>query len=182
MGLANLDIWISGDHDPCSVSDRTWFVTIYDCDGRPLRWCRRVYALMPARCGHLSVKLPPGCYRVSAVSHYYQAHGIYWSNWFTHSAIVQVCCDQAACVKLFNPNFHHCGSIFLGAVRGAAAQKLIKPDLARALETSLKQVLQLAPKPAKAFETGHLDEIEAFLKERPVEAEAPEGAQDSSSA
>lgn len=32
MGMAKLNAWISGMDDPCSVDNRTWYVTIYNCD------------------------------------------------------------------------------------------------------------------------------------------------------
>ena len=170
MGLAKLNVWISGPNDPCSVDNRTWYVTIYDCDGRPLRWCNRRYYLLPAKCGHLEVDVPPGCYRIAAVSSFYFVHGSYWSNWWTDSVVVQACCDEHVCVKLFNPNIHRCAQVFLGAVRGALDAKQIKPELFREIEGGIRKLLEIAPRPAKPFEVADLDDVAQQLKKLEKEA------------
>ena len=166
MGLARLNIWISGTDDPCAVDNRTWYVTIYDCDGNVLDWCGRRYVVIPARCGHLEVEVPPGCYRVNAVWSFSFAGGIFYVNHLTDSAIVHTCCDQHVCVKLFNPSTHRCGTIFLRAVRDLVAQKAIKPDVAQPVEQAINRLLQFLPRPAKGFELDDLDEIEKLVREQ----------------
>jgi len=166
MGLAKLNIWVSATDDPCAVDNRTWYVTIYDCDGNVLSWCGRRYIVLPARCGHLEVEVPPGCYRINAVWSFSIVGGIFYVNHFTDSAIVQACCDQHVCVKLFNPSIHRCGTIFLRAVRDLVAQKAIKPEVAQPVEQAINKLLELLPRPAKKFELDHLDEIEKLVREQ----------------
>jgi hypothetical protein len=167
MGMAKLNVWISELDAPCSISDRTWYVTIYECNGDVLRWCRREYAVMPARCGHLEVEIPPGCYYIKAVWGFRPVlPGIYWANHFTDTAIVQAGCDEKVCVRLFNPSVHRCGYIFLRALRDLVAQKAIKPEVARQAEEGIEAALQQIPRPIKRFELGHIDEIERLVQEQ----------------
>lgn len=167
MGLAKLNIWVSGQDDPCSVDNRTWYVTIYDCDGRVLNWCDRRYIAIPARCGHLAIEVPPGCYRISAVwSFSVTPQAVFWGNHFTDSAIVCACCDEHVCVRLFNPSIHRCGAIFLRAVADVLQQRGIEPRLAQEVQGGVQKLLQVAPRPPKAFELDVLDEIEALVREQ----------------
>lgn len=177
MGMARLNIWVSETDDPCRVSNRTWYITIYNCDGNVLQWCGRKYVVMPARCGHLEVEVPPGCYYVKAVWGFTAVKpGLeYRVNHFTDAAIVQAGCDETACVKLFNPSIHRCGVIIVQAVRDLLQQKAIKPDTARMVTGAIEQLLAQVPKPVRGFEIEHLDEIEKLVaqlaaeeKEEPV--------------
>ena len=174
MGMAKLNVWISATDDPCGVDDRTWYVTIYDCDGNVLQWCGRKYVVLPAKCGHLEVEVPPGCYYLKAVWSFRFFGGIFYVNHFTDAAIVQAVCDQTACVKLFNPSIHRCGIIVLRAVRDLVLQKAIKPEVARQYEAALNAVLANVPRPMKGFELDHLDEIEKLVKEQESEQERKE--------
>ena len=166
MGLSKLNIWVSDTDDPCSISPRTWYVTIYDCNGQVFEWCGRRYVVMPARCGHLEVDIPPGCYYIKAVWSFRFIGGIYYVNHFTDAAIVQVCCEQHVCVKLFNPSIHRCGTIILRAVRDLVVQRALKTDVAKKHETTMNEVLKDVPIPKKMFELGHLDEIEKLVREQ----------------
>ena len=167
MGLAKINIWVSGMDDPCSVSDRTWYVTIYDCEGNVLQWCGRRYVVMPARCGHLEVEVPPGCYYIKAVWGFkiITPGLVYRVNHFTDAAIVQAICDEITCVKLFNPSAHRCGYIYVRALQDLIKQKGIKPVVARQAQEALHAVLEELPRPVKEFELGHEDEIEKLLEE-----------------
>ena len=177
MGMAKLNIWISAIDDPCLVDNRTWYVTIYDCDGNVLQWCGRKYVVLAAKCGHLEVEVPPGCYYIKAVWGFRFVGGIYYVNHFTDAAIVQAACDQSVCVKLFNPSVHRCGIIVLQAIRDLVQQRAIKPELARQHEAALNAVLANVPKPMKAFELDHLEELEKLVKEQESEQECrPEKA------
>lgn len=180
MGLAKLNVWVSDTDDPCSVSNRIWFVTIYGCDGRVLRWCRRRYFVIPAPCGHVEVELPPGCYRVSAVWGFRPIPGGLWGNHFTDSAIVQVRCGETACVRLFNPSLHRCGRIFLQAIENLQRQNVVGKDVAQPVADAINRLLELAPRPARAFELDLFDEIDKGiarqkkeLKEDEEQAEDP---------
>ena len=166
MGLAKLNIWVSGLDDPCTVDDRTWYVTIYRCDGSVLSWCNKKYVVLPAKCGHLEVLVPPGCYRINAVWSFFFTGTFYYVNHFTDSTVVQACCDEHVCVTLFTPSAHRCGTIFLRAVRDLVEQKAIGPDLAQPVEQAINRLLEKIPRPQKAFELGHLDEIEKLVREQ----------------
>lgn len=107
--------------DACHIDDNIqWYVHITDCEGRPLRWCGRTYTFMPAKCGHLEVAIPPGCYTVFAswtpkqnVHPPYQPFG----NHLTHVQVVRLNCGDHVCVTLFQPSLHYCGTWFAYALR-----------------------------------------------------------------
>lgn len=170
MGLARLNIWISGMNDPCSVDDdHKWFVTIYDCDGNILEWCDRKYLLMPARCGHLTTEVPPGVYYISAVWSYSLDRQKYWCNHFTDSAIVHAICDQTTCVKLFNPSLHRCGWIYLRALRQLVDAKVTKPELGRRIleiVERLQELLKDVPVPPKPFELAFGEDIDKEIQKQ----------------
>ena len=176
MGMARLNVWVSDRDDPCAISDRTWFITIYDCDGRVLTWCRRRYLVMPARCGHLEVEVPPGCYRISAVWGFGPTERGLWGNHFTDSAIVQARCDETVCVRLFNPSIHRCGLIFLRAVQDLVKQKDIPGRVAKGVQAAVEELVALAPRPAKGFELDHLDEIDELVRKH--KEDDPEAAKE----
>lgn len=122
--------------------------------------------VIPARCGHLEIEVPPGCYRINAVWGFRFLGGIYYVNHFTDSAVVQACCGHETCVTLFAPTAHRCGVIFLRAIRDLANQNAIAPDLAKRAEQVLGEVVKAIPEPINAFELGHLDEIEKLVEEQ----------------
>ncbi|MFH2055074.1 MAG: hypothetical protein ABIJ61_03875 [bacterium] len=168
MGLATLNVFVSGIDDPCTVDPRTWYVTIYDCDGNVVEHCGRRYVVLPAKCGHLEVTLPPGCYRVTAVWGFTVVKPglVYHANHFTDSAIVQVCCNQMTCVKLFNPSAHRCGFIYLRALHDLLAQKAIPPKLVEAAEAAITAINKHLGQPEKPFELGHYEEIVKLVKKQ----------------
>jgi len=167
MGMATLNVWITDIDEPCSISDRTWYVTIYECNGKVLQWCGKRYVVLPAKCGHLEVEIPPGCYYVKAVWNFRPVDRIsYWANHFTDATIVMARCDEKICVRLFNPSAHRCGYIYIRALMDLVKQKAIKPELAKQAEEVINNVLEQIPRPTKEFELGHEDEILKLLKER----------------
>jgi hypothetical protein len=175
MGLAKLNVFVSGMDDPCSVDPRTWYVTIYDCDGNVLEFCGRKYAVLPARCGHLEIEVPPGCYRINAVWNFWEIRpGVYAANHFTDSAIACAHCGELTCVKLFNPSAHRCGFIYLLAVRDLAAQKAIAPDLAERAEAVVHEINQQLGRPRKLFELGHMEDFEKLVATQREAAEKGE--------
>lgn len=166
MGFAKLNIFVSDTDDPCGYSDRTWYVTIYNCDGSVLEYCGRRYVVIPAKCGHLEIDVPPGCYLIKAVWGYrILGTGVYAVNHFTDAAIVTACCEQTTCVKLFNPSTHRCGIIYALAVADAQRQEELNVDerLAGRVQNAVKAVNRRVPKPERLFELGHLDEIDEFI-------------------
>jgi len=168
MGMAKLNIWISGIDDPCAVDSRTWYVTIYDCDGNVLEWCGRRYVVLRAKCGHLEVEVPPGCYYIKAVWGFSVVIPglVYRVNHFTDAGIVQARCDKTTCIKLFNPSAHRCGYIYVRALRDLVRQKAINPELAKQAEEAINATLEQIPRPIKEFELGHEDEIRELVQEQ----------------
>jgi len=167
MGLAKLNIWITEPGNPCKIDKRTWFVNIFGCDGRILEWCDRRYIVQEAKCGHLELDVPPGCYVINAVWGYWiDPKGLIHGNHFTHNAVVQACCDKTACVTLFTPTDHHCGVIFRLAVKDLVKQDLLPRKVAVKLNEAMKEALEFMPKPIKEFELGILKELDEIAKKR----------------
>lgn len=166
MGMAKLNIWVTAIDDPCTIDNRTWYVTIYKCDGKVLEWCGKRYVVMPARCGHLEVEVPPGCYRINAVWSFSVAGGVIYVNHFTDSTVVQACCDEHLCVTLFNPSIHRCGTIFLRAVQDLVQQNAINQELAQPVQQAVQRLLAATPRPFRGFELDILDEIEKVVREQ----------------
>ncbi len=165
MGLAKLDIWVSAMEDPCGVDDENnWYVLIYDCDGRILNWCDQKYYLLPAKCGHLEVGVPPGVYYIRAVWSYSQTgpHE-YYCNHFTDAAIVQASEKEMVSVKLFNPSLHRCGYIYASAIRLFMKRKKLPPDFHKEFEEFMNRILKEVPVPKKRFELEHIDNIEEMI-------------------
>ncbi len=170
MGMAKLNIFVSALDDPCGISDRTWYITIYDCDGNVLEWCGERYAVMRAPCGHLEVKVPPGCYYIKGVWSYWQVRGGfragYRASHFTDAAIVQACCEQTTCVKLFNPKVHRCGLTLLEAFEDLARQRLVPPAALKQVTYAVRGALgRVKDPPRKKFELGHAKDFERLAKE-----------------
>ena len=163
--MSKLNVFISAMDDPCGISQRTWYVTIYDCDGNVLQHCGKKYVVLPARCGHLEVEVPPGCYYIKAVWNYHIVKpGVYRVNHFTDAAIVTIGCGQHHCVKLFNPNVHRCGTIYALALRDLVRQKAINRRVIDQLEEINRPILEQVGRPGKMFELGNLEEIDHELK------------------
>jgi len=166
MGMAKLNVWVSATDDPCAIDNRTWYVTIFNCDGHVLEWCGKRYVVLPARCGHLEVEVPPGCYRINAVWSFSFLGGVFYVNHFTDSAVVQACCEETVCVTLFNPSIHRCGTILLRAVKDLVAQKGINPEIAQQVDRAVNALVAATPRPVKGFELDILDEIEKLVREQ----------------
>src|SRR5947199_4787300 len=104
MGLAKLNVWITRFGDACHIDDKEpYFVHITDCGGKVLEWCGKKYAGLPAKCGHLEVDIPPGCYSVFA-SHTPGATGPSFGNRLTHVQVVRANCGDHVCVTLHAPS------------------------------------------------------------------------------
>ncbi|WP_152042581.1 hypothetical protein [Salinigranum salinum] len=130
MSTGKLDIWITRLGEPCRITDETYYVSIAHCNGEILKWCDRRYLGLRARCGHLEVEVPPGCYQIRAVHHGLRGTGgLYYGNWLTDTAIVEVSCGDHECVKLYAPAARECGQLFERALRQFGEQMGVDPDL-----------------------------------------------------
>jgi len=160
-GMGKLSIYVSAMDDPCKLeTTRTWYITIYNCDGSVLDWCGKRYVVLPAKCGHLEVKVPPGCYYIKGVWSFWAiGPGIYRVNHYTDAAIVQASCGKTKCVKLFNPSAHRCGTIFALAIKDLIKMGVVRPDVGKRAINAINNTLKQIPIPLKKFELGHEDEI-----------------------
>lgn len=187
MGLGTLNIWVSDVADPCGTWSGDGRMTIFDCNGI-LEWrCGRFrtpegewkevpngrYKDLPFRCGHLEVEVPPGCYWV--VAGYVGAPGpVIHLNYTTHVGIVQVGCDETACVKVYNPTVRLCWDWFLVGLRVLATkgQAGIDPERVRELENTVEEMLRNAPRlPIERVLERELEDLaESARRNRPESA------------
>lgn len=133
MSTGQLNVWITEPGRPCRITNDTYYVSIAHCNGEILEWCDRRYLGLPAKCGHLEVEVPPGCYQLRAVHHGTRPGpgGVYYGNWLTDSAIVEVSCGDHECVKLYSPAAKTCGRLFHLALRQFGEQMGVDEELRR---------------------------------------------------
>ena len=179
MSLGKLEVFVSQLDDGCKVDNRTWFVTIYDCDGHVFEWCGRRYAVLEARCGHLEVELPPGCYTLVAVwSFGTTPAGTIFGNHFTDHGVAQIVCGHTSCVTLFTPSAHRCDILFDVALRVLEQRREggPPPEVVRRVRDAIGELMPFLPRPGRPLELGHLDELIAVLEKSTSTArEASEG-------
>lgn len=158
MGVGKLNIWVSDVADPCGTwnsRDEKTRVTVFDCKGI-LEWqCGRywidegwkpisngVYKNLPLICGHLQVEVPPGCYWVIAAGSVSDPKGKpIHLNYTTHVGIVQVGCDETACVKLYNPTLRLCWNWFRVGLQISAQKGQIDLEGLKQVETLVEETL-----------------------------------------
>lgn len=174
MGIAKLNIWVSDVAEPCGTWEGGGNMTIFDCKGI-LEWpCGRFlnpdgkwqvvpgghYKDLPFKCGHLEVEVPPGCYWVIAG---YVSQGKYIHlNYTTHVGIVEVGCDDTACVKIYNPSIRLCWDWFWVGLRMLEASGQVRLDTERmnVIEKSVNDLLKDAPRlPAERVIEGVFDDL-----------------------
>jgi len=162
MGVGKLNIWISDVADPCGTWDGGGQVTVFDCKGI-LQWpCGRFlapdgrwqpvpngrYQDLPFRCGHLEVEVPPGCYWV--IAGYVSSPGTYIHlNYTTHVGIVQVNCDETACVKVYNPTTRLCWDWFRVGLRMLTVKRspaVLDPKKVAQVEELVEELLRDFPR------------------------------------
>ena len=142
MSTANLNVWITGFGDPCHIEDKdNWHVHIVDCEGKVLEWCGRKYSFIPAKCGHVAIDIPPGCYAVFA-GHSSKPSPIHpFGNRLTHVQVVRANCGDHVCVTLFSPTMWFCGNWFAHAVTTQLAE-LQKANVDPKIATAAVQAVQ----------------------------------------
>lgn len=153
MGIAKIQVWITGEGDPCGVSQRppdpddpaTWVVAVWECNGRLLNWCGRQYFNIPAPCGHVEIEVPPGRYVVRAADAMSLGpFGVTGNHWTEHG-VVTVNCDDTACLTLFAPSAHHCGFGFQQVLETLIEREMVDVELARPVLEGLRQIVQQLP-------------------------------------
>jgi hypothetical protein len=156
LGLAKLNVWLTETDNPCKVNDRTFYVSIFTCDGELLKWAGHEFKLLEAKNGHLEVDVPPGCYYIRAAS-------IHCENAYSDSAIVRVNCGDVACVTLLLPSLRRCIEALNVALRLPRTLELIPPELVRPLQDHLTRVTERLPTPIHGFELPHINETVKLL-------------------
>jgi hypothetical protein len=160
MGMAKLNVWLSESENPCKISDRTHFVSIFTCDGRLLEYAGRKYFLIKADHGHLEVDVPPGCYYLLGASKECE-------NAYTDAAIVRVGCGETACVTLWLGTLSRCLRRLNAALRLPRTRERLG-ELVVPAQAAINSILSRLPIPVREFELAHLDETEKFVL-RPAE-------------
>jgi hypothetical protein len=141
MSTAKLNIWITERGDPCRITNRTLFVHVLHCNGKVLEWCDRKYLHIPAKCGHLELEIPVGCYIVGAVEN---PDGIPpLGNHLTHIAIVRADCGRDYCVTLFDPTFHQCAHWFQVALNNHVQAQAVPRQATEAARNAAQVVKAL---------------------------------------
>jgi len=152
MGLGTLNVWIHDKGDPCKISDETWFVAVTYCSGVPVEWCGTTYAGMEAKCGHIEIEIPPGCYVVFAwqiliVPGAPPPFNIIIT--FSHFSLVMVECDCKACVHLYNPTPRQSIGRAGDVGRSLVEKGGVPREEAERLAEAVRAVLEHLPKTAQ---------------------------------
>jgi len=156
-----LDIWVGELGSPCGVADsiESGQITILDCEG-VFHWAGGRYrseggtwepipggnyTAIPFVAGHVEVELPPGCYAaiggwVSPTAQYIHF------NYATHMGLVNIRCDEKACVKLFNPSVQFCFDEFFHALRALAVQGRVDGKRVLELRAQVAELIADAPR------------------------------------
>jgi hypothetical protein len=153
MGTATINAWVTRVGDPCKIDlDHQWFVHVLTCDGELLHWCRdgrkpTDYTNIPTQCGHVEFEVPPGEYLVMATWSVGTGDPHQLGNHLTHLQVVRVSCGDHACVTLFPPTVHFCGTWFGIALRTLARLGDLTPDVAQRVQRAIDEVLEQLPQP-----------------------------------
>jgi hypothetical protein len=150
MSTARLNVWITQVGDPCKIDlEHRWFVHVLQCDGSLLRWCREGreddYTNIPTECGHVEFDVPPGEYLVMATWSVGSGEPHQLGNHLTHIEVVRVNCGDHACVTLFPPTAHFCGTWFQIAVRTLMQLGDVNPELGQRAVEAIEEVVQALP-------------------------------------
>ena len=179
MGTARINIWITGEGDPCGVSTKPadpgdpqqWGVALWECNGSLLHWdCAEEvpggdYFNLPTRCGHLELEVPPGRYVIRAAdSQWMTKSGVAGNHWTDHG-VVTVGCDDTACVTLYAPSAHNCGLGWERVLRTLVGREIIPEELARPVLDAMAEIVRLLPATQyeRRAEPGELQLVEEAL-------------------
>ena len=156
MGFGKLNVWLTETDNPCKINDKTFYVSVFTCDGEILKWAGKEYKLLEALNGHLEVDLPPGCY-------YLRAASIHCENAYSDTAVVRVSCGETACVTLMLPSLKRCLETLIAALRLPRARELIPRQILRPAQDALTRMVEPLPTPVHMFELAHMKETEKFI-------------------
>lgn len=161
MSTARLNVWITEVGDPCKIDlKHRWFVHVLRCDGSLLRWCRdgqeADYTNIETKCGHVEFDVPPGEYLVMATWSPGTGEPHELGNHLTHIQVVRVNCGDHACVTLFPPTAHFCGTWFQIAINTLMELGDVNPDLGQRAVAAIQEVVQALPEDPLSTATARL--------------------------
>lgn len=120
--------------------------------GKPGWW----YEMVPTRDGHVEIEVPPGCYTVVGSMHTWFVNGVLHGNWATDRAIVQACCGEDACVRLYASSMQPCNVIlFEFVIPMLVKNNVIKREEGDAAIKALRAIHH--PEELSSFDRGMLD-------------------------
>jgi hypothetical protein len=162
MGMARINVWITDLGDPCRMAQRDWVVVVFNCEGKVLEWCGKSFQSVPAKCGHVELVLPPGCYVIRATAHDWWWQGTLYGNWATDRAVVQACCDEHHCVTLYAPSVQACWIPLFEVVLPTLIEKGVLP---KALEGATRTIHEaVARLPIGNFEKAEAEALGAIFR------------------
>lgn len=151
MSTARLNVWVTEVGDPCKIDlEHRWFVHVLHCDGSLLRWCRdgrepTLYTNIQTDCGHVEFEVPPGEYLVMATWSPGSGEPHQLGNHLTHIQVVRVNCGDHACVTLFPPTAHFCGTWLQIAINTLMQLGDVDRDLGQRAVQAIDEVVQALP-------------------------------------
>ncbi len=99
MSTGKIEVWITGDVNPCAVSQKEWEVCVFDCCSRQLvEWCCQRKCGV-TKCGTIDFEVPPGCYFLRALTSDPTGRDLAFG-------VATVGCGQEVCVTLVSLKGH----------------------------------------------------------------------------
>ena len=98
MGYGTLNIWIRDEK--CKLIDEDGIVIVKTCAGIPFKWCDQDFGEIPFHCGHVSIRIPPGCYIIQAKVRNTDSEEQKHKSYSTDRVFVIISCGDDACVNL----------------------------------------------------------------------------------
>lgn len=164
MGMGRLNVWIHDRNSPCRISDEDWLVNVSYCSGETLEWCGKTFGFLDAKCGHLEIEIPPGCYVVHALQWFWLPGSQFPFFRSTHFALVMVECDASACVHLYFPTVRQTTHQSVNVGRLLAEEGGVPREKAQQLAAAASSLLEHLPK------TGHDEALERAAQDAAAKA------------
>jgi hypothetical protein len=155
MGYGKMNVWVR--NEKCDIVDRRGHLHIYNCQGTqiiPTLWFTE---------GHAEVKVPPGCYIVTA--------GVVYGNVYTDKTMVVVGCGEVVCVNLVLNKFREEKAkkkrpvLAMGCAARIAAPLALNAIKAKIDPEELRIALDLTFKAANLDKREMLDSIQGEITE-----------------
>lgn len=149
MGTARLDVWVSEPGDGCKVHPTLhWYVHVLHCDGSLLEDGEKKFTNQVTKYGHVALDVPPGEYLIVATWTKGNETAEHLGNHLTHMQVVRVNCGDRACVYLYAPTLHLCGTHLIKAIREHLADRAVDRRVAGdAIEAVERLLSTLKPDP-----------------------------------